>query len=169
MDVASSWLKNVSFAQMWRTMDGVKLCSPLRVNDLWGKRGLSKGKSRCLWRDRRWKRRGGGQEKEAARVQRQLQTPAPGRWITDVWPRAAPVNYETKDLPSLSLSLFPICLLFALLLLIPSSFCFSFWNLLSFMPALCLPTLSLLASMIHFFSVCVCLCLLFLSQQWRTV
>lgn len=57
---------------------------PAGMKDLWGIR-LSKGKSRCRLeevRRRKWRRR--------------LQTPIPGRWITDVWPKAAWLNCKTK-------------------------------------------------------------------------
>lgn len=57
-------------------------------------------------------------EEEAASEQRQLQTPVPGRWITDVGPRASPLNCEKQDLPPLSLSV--------------SYFLFSFWNTFCF-------------------------------------
>lgn len=41
-----------------------------------------------------WKLEEGRQEPRGA--QRQLQTPIPGRWIADVWPRAAAANVKQK-------------------------------------------------------------------------
>lgn len=69
----------------------VKIVVAPKVNDFWGS-GVFKGKSWCSWRDGSLEEGG----KEPRGVQRQLQTPIPGRWITDVWPRAAAANVKQK-------------------------------------------------------------------------
>lgn len=74
----------------WRSAVAVKTVVAPRVNDSWGS-GLSKESP-----DASRGTEAGGGARRAGGVQRQLQTPIPGRWMADVWPRAAEANVKQK-------------------------------------------------------------------------
>lgn len=149
----SCWrnLSNVNFGQMDRIMDGgqrqlLKKWYPSE----WmvsGAVGLSKGRWRE--RDKRRGRRGRKRQRGYKGSSRRLPL-GDGSQMSD----PGPLQLIVKQKPYLLFLSVSYFLHFALFLL-TSPFSFSLWNLFSFMPALCLPTLLLLPSMIHFSCACV--------------